>query len=40
MTLYKEIVNSDNIDISNDSNMIDVKPGNKYYNYIREAEEL
>jgi hypothetical protein len=20
--------------------MIDVKPGNKYYNYIREAEEL
>ena len=40
VTLYKEIVNDDPIDISWTSEMTDVKPWNKYYPYIREAEEL
>ena len=41
MTLYKEVIDSSEIDISGESKMVDIaKWSSYYYQYIREAEEL
>lgn len=41
MTLYKEIIDDSEIDISGESKMIDIaKWSSYYYQYVREAEEL
>ena len=41
MDLYKEIIDSSDIDISGDSKLADIAVGSSYYyQYVREAEEL
>ena len=41
MDLYKEVIDSSDIDISGDSNLADIAVGSSYYyQYVREAEEL